>query len=303
MNESFNPFLQKPSATQLPREWERRLLAIVIAEAARAMSGHRYKPVGGCIYCGNTEPPLSDEHIVPYGLGGTLILPQASCARCAKITSLIELHCLRGIYRPARMHLRLPSRKGHPQTLPVEMEHGDTKTRVDLTIADHPGYLFSFDYEPPYILAGFEKLGVRLGGRLSIRNINQNNEERLKQLKGKVHMAADFDANTFARMIAKIAYSYAVAERGYGTFRPLVLDAILRATPEDMRYVIGGRLSKMDGDGMHRLSIEEREVISQQYVRRKLLIVNLQLFRAARHACVPSCGWRAVKFFSLISRC
>src|SRR5260370_24163699 len=177
------------------------------------MSGPTYNPVGACIYCGNTEPPLSDEHIVACGLGGTLVLPQASCARCAKITSQVELHCLRGIYRPARMHLRLPSRKGHPETLPVEVELGDTKTRVDLTMADHPGYLFSFDYEPPYILAGFEKLGVQLGGRISIRNINQDNEERLNRLKGKVHMAVDFHADTFARMIAKIAYSYAVAKR------------------------------------------------------------------------------------------
>jgi len=36
------------------------------------VSGPTYNPVGACIYCGNAEPPLSDEHIVAYGLGGTL---------------------------------------------------------------------------------------------------------------------------------------------------------------------------------------------------------------------------------------
>ena len=129
------------------------------------------------------------------------------------------------------MHMGLPSRKGHPKTLLVEVELGGTKTRVDLTMADHPGYPFSFDYEPPYILAGFEKLGVQLGGRLAVRNLHLDNEARLSRLKGRVHLAVDFHADTFARAIAS---SYAVAERGYGSFRPLVLNYILCAAPEDM---------------------------------------------------------------------
>ena len=51
----------------------------------------------------------------------------------------------------------------------------------------------------------------------------------------------------------------------------------MNPNPDDVHYVIGGRLSKMDGD-MHRLSIEERVVVSKTYVRRNLLIVSLQLF-------------------------
>ena len=34
-----------------------------------------YQPVGRCIYCGSTEPPLGKEHIIPYGLGGPFIFP------------------------------------------------------------------------------------------------------------------------------------------------------------------------------------------------------------------------------------
>ncbi len=29
-----------------------------------------FKPVGKCIYCGTKQPPLTREHVVPYGLGG-----------------------------------------------------------------------------------------------------------------------------------------------------------------------------------------------------------------------------------------
>jgi 5-methylcytosine-specific restriction endonuclease McrA len=49
-------------------------------------------PVSACIYCGATEPDtkLTDEHIVPLSLGGTLILPKASCLACARQTGKLE---------------------------------------------------------------------------------------------------------------------------------------------------------------------------------------------------------------------
>ena len=57
-----------------------------------------YAPVGRCIYCGATEhspgrAKLGDEHIVPEGLGGMMILPEASCGRCEGMTSSIEQFC------------------------------------------------------------------------------------------------------------------------------------------------------------------------------------------------------------------
>ena len=39
----------------------------------------RFTPVGRCIYCGGTksadDSPLTDEHIIPAGMGGRLVLP------------------------------------------------------------------------------------------------------------------------------------------------------------------------------------------------------------------------------------
>src|ERR1700733_7626443 len=53
------------------------------------MSNHFYDPVGSCIYCGRTTLPhgvdrFTDEHIIPLGLGGTRILPEASCVKCQR---------------------------------------------------------------------------------------------------------------------------------------------------------------------------------------------------------------------------
>jgi hypothetical protein len=79
---------------------------------------------------------VSDEHVIAHGLGGRLILPMASCWRCAKITSQHELHNLRRIFMPARAHLSLPSRKGLPKKLPVEVELAGQSTRHELPMME-----------------------------------------------------------------------------------------------------------------------------------------------------------------------
>jgi hypothetical protein len=78
------------------------------------MAKHRYPSVATCIYCGTIQPPLSDEHVIAYGLDGDDILPNASCKVCAAITSKVEAHCLRKLFVPARFHLKQRSRKGLP---------------------------------------------------------------------------------------------------------------------------------------------------------------------------------------------
>ncbi|WP_080744877.1 HNH endonuclease [Cupriavidus necator] len=54
----------------------------------------RYLPPGRCIYCDAPEN-LTREHIIPAGLGGNWVLPEASCRRCAAKTSAAELHVMR----------------------------------------------------------------------------------------------------------------------------------------------------------------------------------------------------------------
>ncbi len=46
----------------------------------------RYLPVGRCICCGRARPEmaLEEEHIIPLAINGGLILPDASCRRCAE---------------------------------------------------------------------------------------------------------------------------------------------------------------------------------------------------------------------------
>lgn len=83
-----------------------------------------YPSPGMCIYCG-AKDNLSDEHIIPFALGGNLILQKSSCPDCAKITSDFELTCLRTMYGPLRLLYNLPTRrpKKRPKKLLLKVKY------------------------------------------------------------------------------------------------------------------------------------------------------------------------------------
>ena len=68
-----------------------------------------YPPVGRCIYCGATDE-LTDEHIIPFSLGGVLILDKASCngtKGCNKKTHKFEGVVARQIFGKFRAKHKL----------------------------------------------------------------------------------------------------------------------------------------------------------------------------------------------------
>jgi hypothetical protein len=92
-----------------------------------------YAPVDRCIYCGSKGSPserLSKEHIVPYGLAGNwMILPQASCELCRRITGEVERFCQREMLGAARIRMKLPTRhpKARDSTLPLDLIRTDDR--------------------------------------------------------------------------------------------------------------------------------------------------------------------------------
>ena len=107
-----------------------------------------YPPVGRCIYCGDTEQ-LTIEHIIPYGLGGRIELPESSCRKCCKVTSVFEHTCLRTMYGPLRLLYDLPSRrkKKRPKTLQLKVKRTPAEdwTYVDVDQVKYP-FLILFPY-------------------------------------------------------------------------------------------------------------------------------------------------------------
>jgi 5-methylcytosine-specific restriction endonuclease McrA len=55
--------------------------------------------IGRCIYCRTTDGPLTREHVIPKGLGGHLVLHEATCTPCQKLIGKIETAVLRDSLR------------------------------------------------------------------------------------------------------------------------------------------------------------------------------------------------------------
>ncbi len=96
--------------------------------------------IGVCIYCGDTNPPLTREHILPRGLGGNLaptglnaalVLQKATCEKCRLITSRIEEACLRPMmdYARARLGLKRKDRSAAKMEMQFDLLDGSTERR------------------------------------------------------------------------------------------------------------------------------------------------------------------------------
>ncbi len=208
----------------------------------------RYDPPGICIYCGSTASlpnRLSDEHIIARSLGGTSILPEASCPRCAKITSYIEGYCANNIFNTLRVQRRLPTRRprNRPSTLP--------------TIFDNGGYFYLHMVAPKESIAAFPVYRFPppqiLQHRMSTTSYEYVQEIVVSSVESPLHLityAVKVEARgavglakrcnpfIFARMLAKIAHGYAVAEDALRGFSPLLPEIIL-GTSNKIPYLAG----------------------------------------------------------------
>jgi hypothetical protein len=230
------------------------------------MSPH-YPPVGKCIYCGATrystddDRPLADEHIIPFALNGTIILPEASCRQCERITGQFEQVALRGILRGARIIFDYPSRKGHPEHLPL-YAHADGKVhRIDVPTEDYPAIvhtiapawfvpaLTDYDLDPkgqwfvwggPINKAGTELMPGMRGDqdRPSRVEMTDLSPERFYHREGITPPA--LHVPSFFKMIAKMAHAFAVAAFGVEAFKPYLTDIIRGGADDDMGLYIGG---------------------------------------------------------------
>jgi hypothetical protein len=93
-------------------------------------------PVGRRIYC-RREEKLSDEHILPLSLSGAWILPKASCSHCRNETHAFEGK-VAGDAQGFRTRYGLPSRHGHPKTLPIHFAPDGGTTQINTFFHSEP---------------------------------------------------------------------------------------------------------------------------------------------------------------------
>jgi len=78
---------------------------------------------------------------------------------------------------------------------------------------------------------------------------------------------ATFNNHVFMQMLAKIAHSFAVAEGGFHSFRPLLRDLIVGSS-QTASYWVGGNGDPKPADtgGLHRLELKRELRLGTEYV-------------------------------------
>jgi hypothetical protein len=180
-------------------------------------------PIGICIYCGNIEVKLTDEHIIPKGFGNDAgdILHEASCDNCSKITSGFELTMLRENLQPVRTVLQMKSRHHKPhQTIEQHVKYADGRlSTVNVPYDQYRGMFAMPIFHPPSFLKNDLTQTSQTVDELQTFYIGNSTNDDWYRKQGIVeyHVAA-FKSNkdqSFARFFLKISYCAAVKYFGY----------------------------------------------------------------------------------------
>jgi hypothetical protein len=207
-----------------------------------------YPPLNKCAYCPASEAAsleqLTTEHIIPFGFGGRLILPKASCKFHQKETCKIEDFILRRYLCALRSHLALPSRNpgGRPDGYTLKLRRGLHSWKQKVKLADHPGFVRFMMFEPPGRISGRAREEKTFSVRFIDAHIFSDITARLARLGADgFEDNVTINAMALARLIAKIGHSFAVAELGFGAFEEMYVAHLVGDQAPDWNYWIGGR--------------------------------------------------------------
>lgn len=210
---------------------------------------HRFAPVGECIYCG-ADQELSDEHIIPLALAGNLVLPDASCKKCAAVTSRIERSVLRGFMYDARVVGNFPSRrkKDRPSTLRTKLiSREDKVVEHNVLVEEAPAFLILPIFARATILSNqLPARGVTITGQETL-HFGKNVEELIRGHDAKgIEFGSQIQATEFARLLAKIGYGYLVATMGLFPRDETPLLRLIRGEADDGGSWVGSHEYKLD---------------------------------------------------------
>ena len=239
----------------------------------------RRAPLGRCIYCDATDyrakrdRKLGEEHIIPEGIGGNLVLGQAACEACEEAISSFEPTILKTVLYAPRVHLgiRRKKRKRGEETIKVQGKANGKDVEIYLPLKKSPAILFFIQLGPPGILVGRPK---NIADVRAAWFIHLNASTMLAPQGFQSFASPILDTFKFSQFLAKIAHGFAVDAFG-NAFAPMLRELILNQQPTDQRYdVIGGIVEPQPAsDNLHELAAEWRVANGTTYA-----VVRIRLF-------------------------
>jgi hypothetical protein len=137
----------------------------------------------------------------------------------------------------------LPTRRPdeRPTELPLEFIRVDgQKEHVLVGAEEIPLACIGFRFSAPGLLRGLPPQET-FDGDLVVRHLDRQTKKYLSPEGQRVRLGS-VNILFFARMLAKVAHSYAVAELGLGSFSPLLPDLILGKS-SSAPFLVGGDAS------------------------------------------------------------
>ena len=237
---------------------------------------------GVCIYCGMTDVALSDEHVVPYSLGGSHILKKASCGRCADITKKFEQRVARDLWGNARIAFGAPSRRKRERKKTLLMPDPNGRNR-DLTVraADYPGGFVFYKMERAGLLQGLpadEDVSSRW--QLVVIDDDKRRKSFLERYPARpLTLSFRHVPQEFGQLLAKIGYGHILTQLNPGEFRPICVPFIL-GHDANVSYVVGGTLEAQVSEANNGYSLGTAAFGSAD----RLMLVALVRLLANTHA-------------------
>lgn len=227
--------------------------------------------LGYCIYCYTTKGKLTDEHAFPDGMGGRHILKRASCQSCQEKINDAEQYCMRTLFGNVRGHLGIRSskaRKRPPVNPSVLVKKGDGIERIYRPIEELPLFVTLPVLPLPFVLHN-------LPGPTEFKGQSWKYHRQAEGDLAGVTVQIEVDHDRFARMLAKIAHSIAVAELGASTFKHRLPPIILGEQINYIEYVGGSLNIEPPSAATHEISLYK---IDRESDRKPFIMVEIRLF-------------------------
>jgi hypothetical protein len=204
--------------------------------------GHtRIPSKGACIYCQAKNIPLTDEHVVPLSLGGQHILCEASCRACADITKKFEQDVAREMWGDARNSYNAPSRRKKLRKTHILLSDPDNPERkVKVPYSEYPAAMVFYKMDRAGLLEGMPE-NVDLSAMWQFSAVCDDLKAKHFEQRFGIKLTARFRnvPESFARLLAKIAYCHTLCALNPEDFREICVPYIL-GQKSNPSYIVGG---------------------------------------------------------------
>lgn len=233
-----------------------------------------YPSKGVCIYCGRGYENLTNEHIVPYALGGSQVIRQASCLECADITKKFEQRVARDLWGTARTAFNGPTRRKKERRKQTHIEmSGDknTSSKLKVPTSEYPAGMVFYRMGKAGLLSGLpETVDISGMWKLIVIDDHKRRENFLNKYSEKLTLKFRHVPDSYGQLLAKIGYCQALSILDPSDFNPICLPYIL-GKKSNLSYIVGGSLNEIQPEPENGYNLSIRAFGT----RKKMMIVAL----------------------------